>query len=149
MVLYFCNSITNFCHSLQFKIIKIDLKNPVYFFFFQVDIPSFCHAYPTAVRPHPTNCAKYYDCSTAAFGGSQNRECPYPQLFDAVSLTCKPFTDVQCGVRYEPKAPCKYFFDLSRETTICNLVQPDYSKLSFCYRNLLCPFFTAHHAIFW
>lgn len=95
-----------------------------------MDILSFCHAYPTAVRPHPTNCAQYYDCSTAAFGGSQNRECPYPQLFDAVTLTCKPFTDVQCGVRYEPKAPCKYFVYQGRQSFVILFDQAEVNCLS-------------------
>ncbi|WAR05418.1 hypothetical protein MAR_020787 [Mya arenaria] len=73
-----------------------------------VDIDSFCKAHPTMVRPHPTNCAKYYDCSASAFGGNLLRECPYPQLFDPTTLTCQQFDKVTCGARFEPVSPCDY-----------------------------------------
>ncbi|KAK3589928.1 hypothetical protein CHS0354_034946 [Potamilus streckersoni] len=68
---------------------------------------AFCSANPTEIIPHPTNCAQYYDCREA-IAGSYLRECRYPQLFDTTSLTCKNFTDVICGARYEPQAPCEY-----------------------------------------
>ena len=63
---------------------------------------------------HPTQCAQFYDCSRpASLYGTYLHECQYPQMFDDVSGTCADFTAVNCGSRYEPKAPCKAFNDLT------------------------------------
>ncbi|KAL5005503.1 hypothetical protein ScPMuIL_018959 [Solemya velum] len=67
----------------------------------------FCRANADTILPHPLNCAQYYDCRQAV-GGSYLRECRYPQLFDIDSLTCRNFSDVICGRRYEPFTPCDY-----------------------------------------
>ncbi|KAL4228860.1 hypothetical protein ACF0H5_011900 [Mactra antiquata] len=95
-----------------------------------VDIGSFCRAHPTEIRPHPTNCAQYYDCSAINFGRSELIECTYPQLFDTTTSSCKPFLEVQCGVRYEPKAPCEYrYYQCRPGDTAC---QPCPSRLPSC-----------------
>ena len=75
-------------------------------------IQAYCTLVPTAIVPHPLQCARYFDCRQA-IGGSYLRECRYPQLFDSPTLTCRNFSDVACGNKYEPQAPCKYI--------ICNI----------------------------
>lgn len=67
----------------------------------------YCKANPTEILAHQTNCAQYYDCRQAV-GGSYLRECRYPQLFLESNKTCRNFSDVQCGSRLEPQAPCEY-----------------------------------------
>lgn len=66
-----------------------------------------CAEKPTDILPHPLQCAQYYDCSQA-IGDSHLRECRYPQLFDITTMTCRNFSDVTCGDRLEPQAPCDY-----------------------------------------
>ncbi|XP_065924132.1 uncharacterized protein [Magallana gigas] len=66
-----------------------------------------CTEKPKDILPHPLQCAQYYDCRQA-IGDSHLRECRYPQLFDITTMTCKNFSDVTCGDRLEPQAPCDY-----------------------------------------
>lgn len=71
-------------------------------------VSSYCQQNPDNVLPNPDNCAQFYQCGQINHvTGSYLRECIYPKLYDATSQTCKHFTEVQCGARYEPKAPCK------------------------------------------
>ena len=67
----------------------------------------FCRENPTTILEHQTNCAQYYDCRKEV-GGSYLRECRYPQLYDVGERVCKNFSDVKCGIRFEPQAPCKF-----------------------------------------
>ncbi|XP_052252891.1 uncharacterized protein LOC127859481 isoform X4 [Dreissena polymorpha] len=101
------------------------------------DIDSFCRAHPTHIRLHPTNCAQYYDCAATALGGQILRECPYPQLFDPATLTCKPFTNVSCGIRFEPTAPCEYMSNQCSPSQTgcvpCNQRQPSCNGLADGY----------------
>lgn len=71
------------------------------------NIDQFCKSKPGTVRPHPTNCAQYYNCSQTSVQGDHLFECPYPDLFDSSTLLCRNFTTVPCGKRQEPMAPCK------------------------------------------
>ena len=74
----------------------------------------FCTVRPSSMMAHPTQCAQFYDCSRpASLYGTYLHECQYPQMFDDVSGTCADFTAVNCGSRYEPKAPCKAFNTLT------------------------------------
>ncbi|XP_061184903.1 uncharacterized protein LOC133192909 isoform X1 [Saccostrea echinata] len=66
-----------------------------------------CRDNRMAILPHPFQCAQYYDCRRV-IGNSHLRECKYPQLFDESTMTCRNFTDVNCGERTEPRAPCDY-----------------------------------------
>lgn len=72
----------------------------------------YCEVNPSAVVPHPDNCAQYIDCRQKnTLLGNYRQECPYPQLVsltDSVGTPCKPFDSVICGARPEPKNPCKY-----------------------------------------
>ncbi|KAK3095139.1 hypothetical protein FSP39_010723 [Pinctada imbricata] len=70
-------------------------------------IRPYCAANPNSILAHPYNCAQYYDCRKA-IGGSHLRECKYPQLFQESSQTCRNFTMVNCGEKFEPQAPCDY-----------------------------------------
>ncbi|ESO96183.1 hypothetical protein LOTGIDRAFT_231869 [Lottia gigantea] len=74
------------------------------------NINAYCSINRYQIFPHPSSCAKYYNCMQpySAFG-SFVMECPYPALFDVLKRTCKPFTEVKCepGV-YTPVAPCEY-----------------------------------------
>ena len=77
---------------------------------FSVSIQDFCTKNPTGIIPHYTNCARYYNCSSAAVmsgGNSYLQECLYPQLFNLDAMTCDPYQTVQCTFRFEPKGPCK------------------------------------------
>ncbi|BFZ23045.1 hypothetical protein BsWGS_26084 [Bradybaena similaris] len=64
--------------------------------------------------PHATSCQRYYNCSHT--GAQWNRffekfeaECPYPQLFDARELRCKPYGEAFCDLwRVAAKDPCDY-----------------------------------------
>ncbi|XP_062578131.1 uncharacterized protein LOC134240032, partial [Saccostrea cucullata] len=75
----------------------------------QRNIDSFCKANPQAIKPHPTDCAQYVNCSH--FGtqyGKHIQECTYPDLFSSTSLTCQQFESVTCAPKNEPQAPCDY-----------------------------------------
>nr|XP_022322146.1 uncharacterized protein LOC111123822 isoform X3 [Crassostrea virginica] len=67
----------------------------------------FCKINPTAIQPHPVNCAQYYNCS-AIKAGSALQECRYPNLFSSKTLRCDDFQTVTCGARHEPQTPCEY-----------------------------------------
>ncbi|WAR27974.1 hypothetical protein MAR_013678 [Mya arenaria] len=76
-----------------------------------ISIELFCQKNPTGIIPHYTNCARYYNCSSATptpEGNSYLQECLYPQLFNLDKMTCDPYSTVQCTFRYEPKGPCEY-----------------------------------------
>ena len=77
--------------------------------FFPADIiNSFCTKNHGLVLPSPDNCAHFYQCGIYnQRTGSYLHECTYPNLYDVTTQTCKPFTEVNCGPRHEPKAPCK------------------------------------------
>lgn len=75
--------------------------------FFSDMVKSYCRVNVEAIFAHPRNCAQYYDCRQV-IGGSYLRECRYPQLFDERGI-CRNFSEVNCGERTEPEAPCKLF----------------------------------------
>ena len=62
-----------------------------------------------AVLPSSTNCAKYYDCKRH---GNIPLECPYPSLFSQTTHKCEDFSNVYCGSRKEPVAPCEYSYKI-------------------------------------
>lgn len=62
-----------------------------------------------AVLPSSTNCAKYYDCKRH---GNIPLECPYPSLFSQTTHKCEDFSNVYCGSRQEPVAPCEYSYNI-------------------------------------
>ena len=86
------------------------LKHNVVKMYCIADNPApYCAVYPNALLTHPENCAQFFDCRqrNTPFG-NYLRECPYLQLYDEVDKRCHSFQNVQCGLRTEPKAPCKY-----------------------------------------
>ena len=83
-------------------------NNCMVFVFTLGNIMSYCKANSKAIKPHPTNCAKYVNCSaTDSIYGKFIQECTYPQLFSSISLRCEKFESVTCIPRNEPQAPCK------------------------------------------
>lgn len=58
--------------------------------------------------PDPSNCARFYNCSTGLMN-PLSQECQYPSLFSIIRRACVNFESVQCGVRYEPQSPCKFY----------------------------------------
>ena len=70
-----------------------------------------CDLYPNIVRPSPYDCAHFIDCSKSRPGFPVSefvKECEYPQLFSVDTMECEHFDRVQCTIRHEPRAPCKY-----------------------------------------
>ena len=68
----------------------------------------YCSVYPNALIGNPSNCAQFYDCRQQnTMFGNYLRECPYLQLYSESDKTCHSFERVICGLRPEPKAPCK------------------------------------------
>ena len=60
---------------------------------------------------NPGNCAQYVECRATVSHpqlGRHQAECPYPQLYSSITSRCENFDQVQCGKRFEPRAPCKY-----------------------------------------
>ncbi|VDI54945.1 Hypothetical predicted protein, partial [Mytilus galloprovincialis] len=73
------------------------------------DIDSFCTANPTSLKPHPSNCAQYYNCSDVnSRYGRYLEECTYPDLFSPVTMRCQNYQTVSCDAKHKPKAPCEY-----------------------------------------
>ncbi|KAH9514773.1 hypothetical protein Btru_023610 [Bulinus truncatus] len=80
----------------------------------QTNPTSFCQRYPTAVVPHKTHCARYYNCSDVSSTGIEVaplQECRHPKLFDSNQRQCDNFLEVLntagCGTRFQPKHYCK------------------------------------------
>lgn len=73
------------------------------FLFLLVDAPDYCSVHPEAVLPDLEDCAKFFNCSEPGI----YKECKYPKLFSLQSLSCQNFTEVNCGRRKEPQAPCE------------------------------------------
>ncbi|CAL1546271.1 unnamed protein product [Lymnaea stagnalis] len=77
---------------------------------------SFCQRYPTAVIPHSTHCAKFYNCSAPPIPGVEGvahlKECLHPKLFDSNQRKCDNFigvlNTVGCGNKFQPKHFCDY-----------------------------------------
>ena len=69
-------------------------------------VMNICHNQQNGRVAHPTNCAKYYNCTDQSHPVLQ--ECPYPFLYSPIHMSCQNFEYVQCHQRYEPKAPCEY-----------------------------------------
>jgi hypothetical protein len=69
-------------------------------------VMNICHNQQNGRVAHPTNCAKYYNCTDQSHPMLQ--ECPYPFLYSPIHMSCQNFEYVQCHQRYEPKAPCEY-----------------------------------------
>ncbi|XP_071083537.1 uncharacterized protein [Haliotis cracherodii] len=70
-----------------------------------------CLPESSAVIPHPTNCAQYYNCSEPKqgyFWPEHLRECTFPQLYNVITKRCEHYTMVECGERVEPKNRCDY-----------------------------------------
>jgi hypothetical protein len=79
------------------------------FILLAADIDSFCRANPTSLKPHPSNCAQYYNCSDVnSRYGRYLEECTYPDLFSSVTMRCQKFQTVSCDAKHEPKAPCMF-----------------------------------------
>ena len=78
--------------------------------FFSDIVVRYCEQYPDATLLDEDHCAQYYDCSKANAlpdGTPFKSECPYPQLFNADTLGCDDYSNVNCGTRKEPLSPCK------------------------------------------
>jgi hypothetical protein len=76
--------------------------------FYLDNIDSYCKANPRAIKPHPTNCAQYVDCSAINSPyGKYIQECSYPDLFSVDTMSCQKFESVSCIPKNEPQAPCK------------------------------------------
>ena len=77
---------------------------------FSGQIADQCTANPLALVADPSNCARYYNCSHTTPQPDLVRyqqECDYPLLYNPGTSACDDFEIVNCGTRYEPKAPCK------------------------------------------
>ena len=79
------------------------------------DPVTFCNTNPSAIMADPESCARYIDCNKRISNVDPalppyKHECTYPDLFDSYNASCKPYREVKCGIRPEPKAPCKYCF---------------------------------------
>ncbi|KAK3610013.1 hypothetical protein CHS0354_032360 [Potamilus streckersoni] len=59
---------------------------------------------------HRGSCAKFLECTKVENGSliMQERECPYPLLYDVTSGKCDNYLHVNCENRPEPKDPCEY-----------------------------------------
>ncbi|XP_067669493.1 serine-rich adhesin for platelets-like [Haliotis asinina] len=78
---------------------------------YKASIATYCTQNPTAKFTVATNCAKYYDCSKQTHHmqlDMYQSECPYRQLYDDITGSCKPYDEVDCGPRWVPKSPCEY-----------------------------------------
>lgn len=96
---------------INFKDLIIFVKSiSIQIYFFTLgNINAYCKANPKAIKPHPTNCAQFVNCSAAhSRYGQYIQECVYPDLFSADSLSCQKFESVQCIPKNEPQAPCKW-----------------------------------------
>ncbi|XP_041349873.1 peritrophin-1-like [Gigantopelta aegis] len=70
-----------------------------------------CTPGSTAIIPHPTKCAQYYDCSdnTEVFRWPLHlKECPYSRVFNTETKRCEHYSMVKCGEREEPISHCDY-----------------------------------------
>ncbi|CAG5128307.1 unnamed protein product [Candidula unifasciata] len=73
-----------------------------------------CSGGAAKLIPHATACQRYYNCSQTGqqwnrYFGKYEAECPYPQLFDAQELRCKPYSEAVCDMfRVAAKDPCDY-----------------------------------------
>ena len=80
-----------------------------------------CPPHYSGLVPDHTNCATYYKCNNgfivSGVGKCAYVECPYPMLYSITKGACIMYTEVQCGDRYEPKAPCKYNMIIN---SLCN-----------------------------
>lgn len=89
--------------------IKISLKksNKVIQKWIIASVNGFCERQPGLVFPSFTNCAQFYECGRYNNKtGTYLHECAYPLLYDIDSKTCQYFTNVNCGERNVPQAPC-------------------------------------------
>ena len=68
--------------------------------------PGICANGRRGLIPDPDNCATYFNCSMGLLN-PPSQECKYPSLFSMLRRDCVNFEYVECGVRYEPQAPCK------------------------------------------
>ncbi|KAL3859206.1 hypothetical protein ACJMK2_009435 [Sinanodonta woodiana] len=59
---------------------------------------------------HSGSCAKFHVCIKAENGSlaMEERECPYPLLYDVASAKCDNYQRVTCDNRPEPKDACDY-----------------------------------------
>jgi len=63
--------------------------------------------------------------------GILQEECDYPFLFNELTLACDDFAVVQCGPRYEPKAPCTFSTNTHAFTFQRALMSLDVSKCHY------------------
>ncbi|KAJ8316010.1 hypothetical protein KUTeg_006024 [Tegillarca granosa] len=60
-----------------------------------------CRSQPNLKLQHPTNCAKFYDCSKSGVTlTDRTGECPYPDLFSLVTKKCENFTSEYDGTKW-------------------------------------------------
>lgn len=79
------------------------------YMYFAADPDTFCSQNPTAIIPHPDSCAQYINCANKNTElGNYREECLYMQLFSTYTNSCRPYREVKCGIRPEPRAPCKF-----------------------------------------
>lgn len=65
-------------------------------------INEYCTKYGTEVFAHPLNCAQFVNCAQPQ---PRVLECGYPKLF--AGDKCYHHSQVTCGERFEPVAPCE------------------------------------------
>ncbi|KAK7102891.1 mucin-2-like [Littorina saxatilis] len=76
---------------------------------------AFCARNLTGLRPHPTECQLFYNCSLQIGVVPRSfeyehylQECPYPLLYDVRSQTCQQNWRVDCQGINIPKTECEY-----------------------------------------
>ncbi|VDI50299.1 Hypothetical predicted protein [Mytilus galloprovincialis] len=90
----------------------------------EIDVNQTCKSDVDSLIPHPNTCQLFYNCSQAVSPlPTEDRrtphmphtlrppflhECPFPELFSTVTMSCQNYTDVKCGSRYETKNKCDY-----------------------------------------
>ncbi|XP_041347895.1 uncharacterized protein LOC121367659 [Gigantopelta aegis] len=78
---------------------------------FEQSITIFCQRNPTKSFEDMNKCSFYFDCSKVEHQPGlkpYQTECKYPDLFDTQDKKCKPYNEVICHNRLEPKQPCDY-----------------------------------------
>ncbi|KAL3857842.1 hypothetical protein ACJMK2_012472 [Sinanodonta woodiana] len=82
---------------------------------------------------HRGSCAKFLECTRVENGSllMQERECPYPLLYDVVSGKCVNYQHVMCENRPEPKDPCEYEANQCKNAMCipCNVRYPSCNNL--------------------
>lgn len=102
----------------------IEIGDYYVFFTFSEKPDDYCSKRPFDKIANELNCATYFDCSKPrSIYGPYLQECSYPLLYDRNAKSCRAFSVVRCGKRFEPMEPCEYMcihtsFELSNVSII-------------------------------